>query len=309
MITSYISHSECMLHDMGPWHPESPHRISSINQQLERSALAQELQHYNARPATEEQIIRVHPRAHVLSLELSQPQEGAPLVQIDDDTLMGHQTMHAATMAAGAVVRGTEQVLKNQADNVFCAVRPPGHHAERVESMGFCFLNNVAIGVEHARHNFGIKKVAIIDFDVHHGNGTVDIYKDDPDVLVCSSFQHPYFPWRFADSEWDNIVNTPLKAGCNGPEFRNLVEDTWLPALQMHRPEMIFISAGFDAHKEDPMGEINLIDEDFFWVTKMIMDVARTYCDGKIVSVLEGGYNLSALGSAAHKHIEALKGL
>lgn len=309
MITSYISHSECSFHDMGPWHPESPHRISSINQQLERSGLAQELMHYSARLVTDEQIYRVHPKAHVRSLELSQPDEGSPLVQIDDDTLIGPKTMHAAALASGAVVRGVEQVLKNQADNVFCAVRPPGHHAERVESLGFCFLNNVAIGVEHARHNFGIKRVAIIDFDVHHGNGTVDIYKNDPDVLVCSSFQHPYFPWRYADSEWDNIINTPLDAGCDGLTFRRKVEQSWLPALQMHRPEMIFISAGFDAHKDDPMGEVNLTEDDFFWVTKMIMDVAKTYSNGRIVSVLEGGYSLSALAHSAHRHIEALKGL
>ncbi|MBB1489221.1 histone deacetylase family protein [Oceanospirillum sediminis] len=309
MITSYISHSECMLHDMGPWHPESPHRISSINQQLERSGLFQELMHYNARAVTEEQVYRVHPQAHVRSLELSQPDEGETLVQIDDDTLIGPKTMHAATLAAGAVVRGTEQILKNQADNVFCAVRPPGHHAERVESMGFCFLNNVAIGVEHARQNFGIKRVAIVDFDVHHGNGTVDIFKNDPDVLVCSSFQHPFYPWRFADSEWDNIINTPLNSGCNSLEFRKKVEDSWLPALQIHRPEMIFISAGFDAHKDDPMGEVNLTEEDFYWVTKLIMDVAGTYCNNRVVSVLEGGYDLSSLAHSAHKHIEALKGL
>lgn len=309
MITSYISHSECMLHDMGPWHPESPHRISSINQQLERSGLAQELMHYNARAVTEEQVYRVHPQAHVRSLELSQPDEGEMLVEIDDDTLIGPRTMHAASLAAGAVVRATEQILKNQADNVFCAVRPPGHHAERVESMGFCFLNNVAIGVEHARQNFGIKRVAIVDFDVHQGNGTVDIFKNDPDVLVCSSFQHPFFPWRFADSEWDNIVNTPLNAGCNSLEFRKKVEESWLPALQIHRPEMIFISAGFDAHKDDPMGETNLTEEDFYWVTKLLMDVAGTYCNNRIVSVLEGGYNLSSLAHSAHKHIEALKGL
>ncbi len=309
MITSYISHSECMLHDMGPWHPESPHRISSINQKLERSGLAQELMHYSARPVTEEQVYRVHPQAHVRSLELSQPDEGDALVQIDDDTLIGPKTMHAATLAAGAVVRGTEQILKNQADNVFCAVRPPGHHAERVESMGFCFLNNVAIGVEHARQNFGIKRVAIVDFDVHHGNGTVDIFKNDPDVLVCSSFQHPFFPWRFADSEWDNIVNTPLNAGCSGLEFRKKVEDSWLPALQMHRPEMIFISAGFDGHKDDPMGEVNLTEEDFYWATKLIMDVAATYSNNRIVSVLEGGYNLTSLAHSAHRHIEALKGM
>ncbi|SEI60962.1 Acetoin utilization deacetylase AcuC [Allopseudospirillum japonicum] len=307
MITSFISHQDCTLHNMGPWHPESPHRLTAIDERLRRSGLMQELLQYKARPVTPEQLFRVHPKAHVRSLELSVPEDG--VVAIEDETLLCPHSLEAATMAAGAVIRGTEQVLKNQADNVFCAVRPPGHHAERVESMGFCFYNNVAVGVEHAIQNFGVQRVAVLDFDVHHANGTVDIFKGREDVLVCSSFQHPFYPWRYADSEWDNILNTPLDAGAGGLDFRRAIEAQWLPALQMHRPDIIFISAGFDAHQEDPMGELNLLEDDYYWITQLICDVAKTYSQGRVVSVLEGGYELDALARSVEKHVQALAGL
>lgn len=307
MITSFISHQDCALHNMGPWHPESPHRLTAIDERLRRSGLMQELLQYKARPVTPEQLFRVHPKAHVRSLELSVPEDG--VVAIEDETLLCPHSLEAATMAAGAVIRGTEQVLKNQADNVFCAVRPPGHHAERVESMGFCFYNNVAVGVEHAIQNFGVQRVAVLDFDVHHANGTVDIFKGREDVLVRSSFQHPFYPWRYADSEWDNILNTPLDAGASGLDFRRAIEAQWLPALQMHRPDIIFISAGFDAHQEDPMGELNLLEDDYYWITQLICDVAKTYSQGRVVSVLEGGYELDALARSVEKHVQALAGL
>lgn len=307
MITSFITHKDCALHDMGPWHPENPQRLNAIIDQLKLSGLMNQLMQYTARPVTEEQLQRVHPRAHLRSLQLSVPQEG--FTAIEDETLLTPHTLDAASVAAGAVIRGVDQIFKNQADNVFCAVRPPGHHAERVESMGFCFYNNVAVGAMHAIEQYGLQRVAILDFDVHHGNGTVDVFRNDPRVLVCSSFQHPFYPWRYADHQGDNIINTPLEARTGSLTFRKAIEASWLPALQHFKPELLLISAGFDGHREDPMGELNLEDDDYHWITQLLMDVARTHCNGRVVSVLEGGYDLSALARSAHRHIEALQGL
>lgn len=307
MITSFITHQDCGLHDMGPWHPESPLRLNAIIDQLKLSGLMNQLMQYKARPVTEEQLHRAHPKAHIRSLQLSLPQEG--FTALEDETLLGPRSLDAAAVAAGAVVRGVDQIFRNQADNVFCAVRPPGHHAERVESMGFCFYNNVAVGALHALEHYGLDRVAIVDFDVHHGNGTVDVFRNDPRVMVCSSFQHPFYPWRYADSEWDHIINTPLDAHTGSFDFRKAIESSWLPALQKFRPQLLLISAGFDAHREDPMGELNLEDDDYHWITNLLMDVSKTYCNGHLVSVLEGGYDLSSLARSVHRHIEALQGI
>lgn len=307
MITSFITHEDCALHDMGPWHPENPMRLNAIIEQLKLSGLMNQLMQYKARPVTTEQLQRVHPKAHLRSLELSLPETG--FTTLEEETLLGPRSLEAAAYAAGAVVRGVNQVFRNQADNVFCAVRPPGHHAEKVESMGFCFYNNVAVGALHALETYGLERVAIFDFDVHHGNGTVDIFQNDPRVLVCSSFQHPFYPWRYAESEWENIVNTPLAAHSGGLEFRRAIEASWLPAIQKFKPQLILVSAGFDGHREDPMGELNLDDDDFHWVTSFLMDQARSFCAGKLVSVLEGGYNLNSLARSVHRHLEALQAI
>lgn len=307
MITSFITHPDCALHDMGPWHPENPHRLTAIIDRLRLTGLMQELMQYKARPITDEQLFRVHPKAHIRSLQLSLPEQG--FTPLEDETLLGPQSLDAASVAAGAAIRAVDQVMKNQTDNVFCAVRPPGHHAERVESMGFCFYNNAAIAAVHAIETFGLERVAILDFDVHQGNGTVDIFHDDPRVLVCSTFQHPFYPWRYAESQWDNIINCPLAAGDGSQQFRKLVEQRWLTALDSFKPQLIIASAGFDAHREDPMGELNLEDDDYYWVTQLLMDVARRHCNGHLVSILEGGYELSSLSRSVHRHIEALVGL
>lgn len=307
MITSFITHEDCALHDMGPWHPENPMRINAIIDQLKLSGLMNQLMQYKARPVTEEQLYRVHPKAHVRSLELSLPETG--FTAIEEETLLCPRSLEAASYAAGAVVRGVNQVFRNQADNVFCAIRPPGHHAEKVESLGFCFYNNAAIGALHAIEEYGLERVAIFDFDVHHANGTVDIFRDDPRVMVCSSFQHPFYPWRYAELEGDNLINTPLDAHSGSLEFRRAIENSWLPAIQNFKPQLVIISAGFDAHREDEMGELNLEDDDYHWVTNFLMEQAQSFCDGKVVSVLEGGYNLNSLARSVHRHIEALQNL
>lgn len=307
MITSFITHEGCALHDMGPWHPESPMRLNAIIEQLKLSGLMDQLTQYKAYPVTEEQLYRAHPQAHIRSLQLSLPEQG--FTTIEDETLLGPRSLEAAAYAAGAVVNGVDQVFNQQASNVFCAVRPPGHHAERVESMGFCFYNNVAVGALHALEHHKLDRVAIVDFDVHHGNGTVDIFQNDPRVMVCSSFQHPFYPWRYADSEREHIINTPLDAHSGSLEFRRAIEASWLPALQKFKPQLILVSAGFDAHREDPMGELNLEYDDFHWITNLLMDQAKSHASGRLVSVLEGGYDLNALARSAHRHIEALQGL
>ncbi|UTV88142.1 histone deacetylase family protein [Cobetia amphilecti] len=308
MITSYISHRDCGQHFMGPTHPESPLRLQAIERQLALSGVIQHVQQYSARAATLEQLARVHPMRHLQALEKCPPQAGQ-LLTINEDTVMCADSLVAARLAAGAVVRGVDQVMRDQADNVFCAVRPPGHHAERADAMGFCFYNNVAVGALHARQHYGVKRIAILDFDVHQGNGTVDIFKHDPDTLVCSSFQDAMYPWRYLESRWEHIHNTPLSEGSGSLAFRRAIEAQWLKKLDDFKPELILISAGFDAHREDPMAELCLEDDDYYWVTLLAMDVARRHCHGRIVSVLEGGYCLEALGRSTEAHLKALAGL
>ncbi|MDN3520847.1 histone deacetylase family protein [Halomonas ramblicola] len=307
MITGYITHPDCRLHHMGPDHPESPLRLEAIHARLSRTGVLQQTMQSEARPATEEELARVHPRRHLQALEKCLPESG--LVGLDADTLMNPDSLTAARVAAGAVIRGVDQVFRGQADNVFCAVRPPGHHAEATDAMGFCFYNNVAVGAAHARERYGARRIAILDFDVHQGNGTVDIFRDDPDVLVCSSFQYPFYPWRYLRSEWQNIINTPLPAGTDGPAFRRAIEDDWLPALHRFKPELVLLSAGFDAHRDDPLAELCLEEADYHWVTRLALEIAALYADNRLVSVLEGGYHLASLGRSVDAHVKALLGL
>ncbi|MEH6470273.1 MAG: histone deacetylase family protein [Halopseudomonas sp.] len=306
MATTYISHQDCGLHNMGPEHPESPIRLLAIARQLERSGLKDQLQQMQAVHILEEQIQLAHAPLHAKRLQMKLPEKG--VVYTDDDTALCPQSLHAASLAAGATIMGVNRVLSDKADNVFCAVRPPGHHAEHNIAMGFCFYNNVAIGAMHALQQPGIERVAILDFDVHHCNGTVDIFKDKPEVLVCSTFQHPFYPERYSEIQRDNIINCPLAAHSDGNSFRQTVEANWLPALQAHKPDLILISAGFDAHWEDPMADLKLNEEDYRWVTQLIMDTARIYSKDRIVSVLEGGYNPSSLAYSTQAHLEALLG-
>ncbi|WP_043528544.1 histone deacetylase family protein [Litchfieldella xinjiangensis] len=306
MITSYITHPHYDKHHMGPEHPESPLRLEAIRARLALAGVLQQTMQSDAKLANDEHITRVHPKRHLHSLERCVPEHG--IVSLDGDTLMTPDSLNVARLAAGAVICGVDQVFRHQADNVFCAVRPPGHHAEASEAMGFCFFNNVAVGAAHARARYGAERIAILDFDVHQCNGTVDIFKDDPNVLVCSSFQFPFYPWRYLRSEWHNIVNTPLPAGTDSDGFRRAVEHDWLPALHRFKPDLVLVSAGFDAHRNDPLAEICLDEADFHWVTHLAMEIAALYANNRLVSVLEGGYDLDSLGRSAEAHIKALLG-
>ncbi len=306
MTTAYITHKDCMLHNMGPEHPESPIRLAAIHKVLERTGLIDQLDQLTAVPVTEEQISLAHHKLHQKRLETKLPTAG--VVYTDDDTAMCPDSLHAASLAAGSVILATNRVLAGKAENAFCAVRPPGHHAEYNLAMGFCLYNNIAIGAAHALLQPGIQRVAILDFDVHHCNGTVDIFKDRPEVLVCSTFQHPYYPERYHEIDRPNIVNCPIAAHTEPHVFHRAIEEKWLPALHEHKPDMIFISAGFDAHKEDPMADLNLDEEDFRQVTQVIKQFADQHCQGRIVSVLEGGYNPVPLAFCVQAHLEVLAG-
>lgn len=307
MITGYITHPHCMLHHMGPEHPESPTRLEAIQARLSLAGILQQTMQSDARAATEEELARVHALRHLRALDKCVPDSG--IVTLDSDTLMNPDSLEAARMAAGAVIRGVDQVFRGQADNVFCAVRPPGHHAEAADAMGFCFYNNVAVGAAHARARYHARRIAILDFDVHQCNGTIDIFKDDPEVLICTSYQYPFYPWRYIRSEWNNVINTPLTPGTDSDTFRQAIEDDWLPALHAFKPDIVLVSAGFDAHREDDMADICLDEADFHWITHMAMEIATLYANGRLVSVLEGGYHLPSLGRSTEAHLKALLGL
>lgn len=307
MITAYLTHPHCSLHHMGPGHPENPQRLEAISARLALSGLLQQTMQGDAKEVKDEDLARVHPMRHLKALEKCVPEQG--IVTLDSDTMMNPDSLKAAKMAAGAVIKGVDQVFKRQADNVFCAVRPPGHHAEASDAMGFCFYNNVAVGAAYARAKYGARRIAILDFDVHQCNGTIDIFKNDPGILICSSFQYPFYPWRYLRSEWQNVLNTPLEVGTGSKEFRRIIERHWLPALHAFKPELILLSAGFDAHREDPLADVCLENEDFYWITHLAMEIATLYADNRVVSVLEGGYNPDTLASGVEAHMKALLGV
>ena len=307
MQTAYITHPACLLHDTGAHHPECAARLGAIEDRLIASGLLHYLRQEQAPPATEEQLLRVHTQDYLAEIRAESP--GSGLIYLDPDTVMMPRTLEAALHAAGAAVLATELVLERQAENAFCAVRPPGHHAEPDRAMGFCIFNNVAVGAAHAMAKYGLKRIAIADFDVHHGNGTEAIFNDDDRVMLCSSFQHPFYPYADVINSNDHIINTPLSAGDGGEAFRAAVNELWLPALERFQPEMLFISAGFDAHREDDMSQLNLMEADYAWVTQQLMNVAARHAQGRIVSVLEGGYDLDSLGRSVQAHIKVLSGL
>ncbi len=307
MQTAYISHPLCLKHDMGIHHPECPNRIHAIEDQLIASGLFGYLQHHEAPEVTREQLLRVHDGDYLDDIAAKAPTKG--ILNLDGDTLMNPYTYPAALRAAGAVVMAVDRVMAQQVENAFCNIRPPGHHAKRAKPMGFCIFNNVAVGAAHALAAHGLNRVAIADFDVHHGNGTEDIFRNDSRVMLCSTFQHPFYPFCGADSSSDHIINVSLKAGTSGAEFRTAVTEQWLPALEKFQPEFIFISAGFDAHRDDDMGSMQLSEPDYAWVTEELKRIAAQYAQMRIVSVLEGGYELHALGRSVTAHIKALSGL
>lgn len=304
MTTAFITHADCMKHDMGGFHPERPERLSAIEDQLIASGIGQYLQRYDAPLATDAQLERVHPAAYIDAVRERAPQTG--LVYLDPDTAMNPHTLQACLRAAGAAVLATDLVMQGVVRNAFASVRPPGHHATRDRSMGFCIFNNVAVAARHAIAEYGLTRVAIIDFDVHHGNGTEDIFSDDPTVLMCSTFQHPFYPYSGTEHTANNMVNIPLNAGSGGRQFREAVTQAWMPALENFSPELVLISAGFDAHLEDDMASLSFRDEDYAWVSAQLTAFANTHCAGRVVSVLEGGYDLSALARSVVQHLRVL---
>jgi acetoin utilization deacetylase AcuC-like enzyme len=307
MQTAYITHPLCLKHDMGAHHPECPARIQAIEDQLIASGLLSYLQYCEAPEVTREQLLRVHDAAYIDSIFAAAPKQG--LVELDGDTYMNPYTLPAALRAAGAAVMAVDKVMAGEVENAFCNIRPPGHHAERDRAMGFCIVNNVAVAAAHALGHHGLRRVAIADFDVHHGNGTENIFHDEPRVMLCSTFQHPFYPYRGADSGNDHIINVPLAAGTGSVEFREAVTNIWMPALESFQPELLLISAGFDAHRDDDMSSLQFLDADYAWVTEQLKRVAEKHCRGRIVSVLEGGYELHALGRSAMQHVKVLSGL
>ena len=307
MRTAYLTHPSCSKHDMGADHPECPERLHAINDQLIASGLLDHLIHYDAAAATKEQLTRVHASEYVEWIFRQAPAEGS--VQLDGDTTMNKFTLSAARHAAGAVVQAVDLVMAGDVENAFCCVRPPGHHAGRSSAAGFCIFNNVAVGVAHAIKHHQLKRVAILDFDVHHGDGTEDIFHNNPQVMLCSTFRHPFYPYKGAESGNDHMINVPLAAGTSGAEFREAVTEHWLPALDRFQPEFLFISAGFDAHYEDDMGGLALKDADYLWITEFSKSIAKKYTKNRIVSTLEGGYALHALGRCVMTHIKCLSGL
>ena len=303
-VTAFITHRDCHLHDMGSYHPEAPERLSAISDHLIAQGLDAYFTYHDAPLATFQQLKRVHTAAHLERLKRASPELG--IVHLDPDTAMNRHTWQAAMRAAGAGVLAVDLVLSGQAENAFCAVRPPGHHAERASAMGFCFFNNIAVAAAHALAAHNLARVAVIDFDVHHGNGTEDCFRGDQRVLMVSTFQHPFYPYSGTESPAANMVNVPLPRGTDGEEFRRVVSDLWMPRLREFQPEMLFISAGFDAHYEDEMGGLRLLEQDYAWVTGQIKELADDCAHGRIVSILEGGYSLSALARSVAAHIRVL---
>jgi acetoin utilization deacetylase AcuC-like enzyme len=292
---------------MGVDHPECPARIHAIEDQLIASGLLPFLARHDAPQVTREQLLRVHTSEHVDSVFARAPQTG--MVHLDGDTAMNPYSLDAALHAAGAAVNAVDLLMAGQAENAFCNIRPPGHHAGRASASGFCIFNNVAVAAAHALEHYGLQRVAIADFDVHHGDGTEDIFHDDPRVMLCSTFRHPYYPYVGAESGNEHIINVPLAAGASGAEFSAAVSEKWMPALEQFKPQMLFISAGFDAHRDDDMGGLALREADYVWVTNELKMLAAKHAQRRIVSVLEGGYALSALGRSATAHIKVLSGL
>ena len=308
MTTAYYNPPECRLHEMGPGHPECPQRLDAIQDHLLSTGLDIALDYRDAPEATLEQITRAHSSNYVSELYelMAEVKRNDHARAVDPDTLICPGTHDAALRSAGAAIAATDEVIAGRASNAFCAVRPPGHHATRSESMGFCFFNNVAIAARHALDVHGLERVAIIDFDVHHGNGTEDIIAGDERVLMCSIFQHPLYPHSGAVPMGTNMVNVPIPPYTRGPEIRDIIEAMWMPALEDFKPQMIFISAGFDAHREDELGQLGLVEADYEWITRRLMAVAESHAGGRIVSCLEGGYSLSALARSVVAHLRVL---
>jgi len=307
MTTAYITHTDCLKHEMGAGHPESPDRLMAVNEHMKASGLLDELRVLEAPLADPDDLKRVHRPAYVDVLFENAPTEG--YVQLDPDTAMNPYTLSAARRAAGAGVMAVDELMAGRASNAFCAVRPCGHHATIGRPMGFCLFNNIGVAAAYALEKKGLERVAIVDFDVHHGNGTEDMFSKPQwldKVLMVSFFQHPFYPGSGTQDPAPNMINVPFAAGSDGRAVRQAFENDWAPALAQFKPQMVFISAGFDAHRDDTLGGLALVEADYEWMTRELMAVAAKYSDHRIVSMLEGGYNLSALGRSAVAHVRSL---
>jgi acetoin utilization deacetylase AcuC-like enzyme len=307
MTTAYITHADCLKHEMGAGHPESPDRLMAVNEHMKASGLLKQLRVLEAPLAEREDLKRVHRAAYVDLIFENAPTAG--YVQLDPDTSMNPHTLAAARRAAGAGVLAVDEVMSGRASNAFCAVRPCGHHATTGRPMGFCLFNNIGVAAAYAIEKQGLERVAIVDFDVHHGNGTEDLFSKpewQDSVLMVSFFQHPFYPGTGTQDPAPNMINVPFAAGSDGRAVRKAFADAWAPALEKFKPQMVFISAGFDAHREDTLGGLSLVESDYEFMTRELMAVAAKYSDSRIVSMLEGGYNLSALGRSAVAHVRSL---
>jgi len=304
METVYITHPSCKLHEMGRWHPECPARLDAINDRLLASGLMNLIGHMQARAATRADLLRVHDAEYLSYLDAHSPSSG--YFQIDPDTIMNPHTLEAAWAAAGAGITAVDAIMRGDYRSAFCAVRPPGHHARPSQAMGFCFINNIAVAASYAMERYGLNRVAIVDFDVHHGNGTEEMFAGDERVLMCSFYQHPLFPGTRCDPPPRNMLNIPVDPYTKGDALRMLAGEQWLPRLRRFRPEFIFVSAGFDAHREDDMAQLDMTEADYAWITEQLVELADETAGGRIASFLEGGYDLSALGRSAAAHIKAL---
>ncbi|SNS37346.1 Acetoin utilization deacetylase AcuC [Noviherbaspirillum humi] len=311
MTTAIFSHPDCKRHEMGSWHPECPERLQAIEDQLIASRIDGLLERREAPEASLTDIARVHDMRMIEAIRASVPTEESsdPYFPLDPDTLLNRHSWNAALRAAGAAIAATDAVIAGELENAFCAIRPPGHHARPSTAMGFCLFSNVAIAARHAIEVHGLERVAVVDFDVHHGNGTEEALAGDARILMVSFFQHPFYPYSGEPPMASNMLNVPVPAYTKGDEVRRLVTERWLPALHAHRPQLIFVSAGFDAHREDELGQMGLVEADYAWITQQLKDVAKQHAQGRIVSCLEGGYNLSALGRSVVAHLKVLADL
>lgn len=317
MATGYYTHTDCWLHEMGSGHPEAPERLDAIEDRLIASGLTDYLIHLGASALTCSDVLLTHTPEYMAWLESEDKllqhqiaQGGLPYRHLDPDTRLGAHTLQAALRTAGLLQAATLAVYQGELDNAFCCVRPPGHHAGRRTTSGFCFINNVAHAASYALKVLKLERVAIVDMDVHHGNGTQEIFSGDPRVLMVGFFQYPFFPYEDdLPKQEPNMLNIPVERYTSSDVIRELVCSSWMPALEYFAPQMIFISAGFDAHREDDMGQLGLVENDYMWITKKLMHIAKKYAKGRIVSSLEGGYDLSALGRSVEAHIRVLAGL
>jgi acetoin utilization deacetylase AcuC-like enzyme len=304
MTIALISHPDCTLHDMGEGHPEQPARVQVIQSALEHYQFHEPVHFYQSTLATRDQLVLAHDPDYVDYLFKIAPQTG--VVALDPDTWMNTHTLRAALLAAGSGVMAVDLVMSNQARVAFCNVRPPGHHAEVATAMGFCFFNNIAVAVRHALSTYQLERIAIIDFDVHHGNGTQAIFQNDERVMLCSSFQHPFYPGYQSAMDNQHILTLPLPAGTDGESYRRAVAAAWFAKLADFQPQLVFFSAGFDAHQHDPLAQLNLTVDDYHWITREVMALTRASAMGKAISMLEGGYDLAALATCVPVHVAAM---